>query len=701
MRAPLVWLKDYVAIEESAQDLATRLTMGGLEVEEVIEQPSEECPLPPVLDLYVTPNRGDCLSMVGVAREIAALTNRPLQVPSISVSAKASPTEEQTSVTIEAAELCPRYAARIVRGVRIGPSPQWLQDRLRAAGQRPINNVVDVTNYVMLELGQPLHAFDFNKLLGRRIVVRTARAGETLQTLDGVERSLSTDILVIADEERPVAIAGVMGGANTEVSEATTDILLESAHFNPLAVRRACRLLNLRTEASYRFERIVDPNGVPLALNRACQLLAAIGQPEAVEGIVDIYPAPVLPHRLKLRKARASLLLGMDVSLKLCQDCLTRLGLSVTPLPDGETLEVEVPTFRPDLRLEEDLIEEVGRVYGYEAIPERLPVGATTLGQDSAENRLLSRIRFALVSCGLQETLNHSLSGPSPLDAPDDAQRRVRVRNALSSEVSLLRRSLLPHLVETAHRNVTRGHHHVALFEIGRVWQLEHSPEGRMEPREYLGVAGLLYGALCPPDWTHHGKAEPVDFYTLRGVVEHLLKALRIEKAEFLTLEQPERFPQFHPGRTALISLGHRPTPQGILGELHPRLAQQFDFRDRLYLFEISVEALQEVMPKEEVRYCAPSRFPAVVRDLAPRLPMSTPYSIVQKAVENLHLSILEEMRLTDVFMGPPLPEGTKSLTLSFTFRSPERTLTEAEVNSAILQIQQSLRERCGATFLG
>jgi phenylalanyl-tRNA synthetase beta chain len=699
MRAPLAWLKDFVEIKESAESLATRLTMGGLEVEEVQLEPTAESPLAPVLDLYVTPNRGDCLSMVGVAREIAALTDLPLTLPAIPASEIGGEAARQTSVRIEAPDLCPRYAARIVRGVRIGPSPQWMQERLRAAGQRPINNVVDVTNYVMLELGQPLHAFDLKKLHGECIVVRRAKAGETITTLDGEERTLTPDILVIADAERPVAVAGVMGGANSEVSEATTDILLESAHFHPLAVRRACRQLNLRTEASYRFERIVDPNGVLRALDRACQLLAEIGQPEAVSGVVDIYPLPVQPLRLTLRVARASLLLGVPVSAEICLNCLRRLGLTATLQEDAETLQVEVPTFRPDLKLEEDLIEEIGRIHGYEAIPERLPVGTTTPGGDSEESKLLRRIRTALVACGLQEVVNHSLSGPSPLDAPDDAARRVQVRNALSSEVSLLRRSLLPLLVETARRNLARGQSDLALFEVGRVWQWEETTEGTMEPKEYLAVGGLFYGALHAPDWTHHGKRKPADFYLLRGVVEQLLRSLRIDQATFIPLEQPERFPQFHPGRTALLRLGETSHADGILGELHPRLAQELELRERLYLFELNVEALQAAMPKEEERYRPPSRFPAVVRDLAPRLPLHVAYGEVEEALKTLQIPILEAFRLTDVFTGPPLPDGWKSLTLSFTFRSGMGTLTEAEVNAAVERIRHVLKERCGAVF--
>lgn len=736
MRVPLEWLQQIVDVRATAQEIAERLTMGGLEVEG-IEPPKEvyqqavkkqveadiaqaAADLGDVLDVYITPNRGDCLSMVGVAREVAALYSLPLKIPlARTVGAgegvrAENEAAQQTSVTIEDTDLCPRYAARIVRGVKVGPSPEWMQARLAAAGMRPINNIVDVTNYVLLELGQPLHAFDLDMLAEGRIVVRQARDGETLKTLDGEERSLTSPMLVIADAEKAVAIAGVMGGAETEVSEKTTNVLFESAHFHPLSVRRTSRGLNLRTEASYRFERVVDPNGVVRAVNRACQLLAEMGQPEAVPGVVDIYPKPIEPRVVNLRVGRAAALLGIeDITAEVATDCLTRLELSVQTVSpvsahaesgalvadsSPETLAVTIPTFRPDLTIEEDLVEEVGRIYGYENIPETLPRGETTRGGESEEGQFLARIRQLLVGCGLQEVITHSLSAPSFFDAPDDAARRVAVRNVLSAEVSGLRRSLLPTLLDVAKHNATRGQSSLALFEIGRVWQNEETESG-LVPKEYLAVAGLLVGNLTPSGWQKDVKPIPADFSTARGVVEQLCAGLDISEVTFTPLaEQAAALPQFHPGRTATLCLSDD-QPEGVLGELHPRQAPVIGLRDRIILFEISLEALHKAAPSDVKTYRPVSRFPAVSRDLAPRVAEALSYSAVETAIQAASSDILEEVRLTDVFRGGPLPEGIKSLTLAFTFRSADRTLSEGEVNAALDRLRTALETECGATF--
>lgn len=705
MRVPYEWLKEYVAMETTAEEVATRLTMGGLEVEGI-----EDSVLGPVLDVYVTPNRGDCASVVGVARDVAALYGLPLQMPKPPASEPGGEAAKQTSVTIEDASLCPRYAARLVRGIKVGPSPQWLQDRLEAAGQRPINNVVDVTNYVMLELGQPLHAFDFDRLAHGRIVVRRARDGETLTTLDGEERNLTSSMLIIADAEKPVAIAGVMGGADSEVSEETTNLLLESAHFDPLSVRRTSRALGLRTEASYRFERVVDPNGVRRAADRACELLTKIGQPEAVPGVVDIYPSPILPRVVPLRVRRTAELLGMEITPEITVDCLKRLGFGIKddplvlmasePIAPDVHLEVQVPTFRPDITIEEDLVEEVGRIYGYENIPETLPIGATTRGGDSEEGRFLMQIRQRLVECGLQEVVTHSLGAPGFFDTPEDAALRVAIRNALSAEVSGLRRSLIPALLDVAEYNAARGQQALALFEIGRVWRNQPSRNGpEAEPVETLSAAGLLVGPMTPPGWQPDARPAPGDFSTAKGVLEQVFAKLCIGEAAFLPLDSAAPpLPLFHPGRTALIRLSSEEA-EGVIGEIHPRVAAKTGLRDRLYAFEIGLEALRAAAPSEGPRYRPLSRFPSVARDLAPRVAESVPYAAVEAAVRAAEVSWLEEFRLTDLFRGAPLPEGVKSLTLSFLFRAPDRTLSDADVSAALARIRTELEARCGATF--
>jgi phenylalanyl-tRNA synthetase beta chain len=691
MRVPLEWLKEYVAVEAPAEEVATRLTMGGLEVEGI-----EESALGPVLDVYVTPNRGDCLSMVGVAREVAALFSLQLHIPSPPPSSDGGETAEQTSVAIEDMTLCPRYAARLVRGLRIGPSPEWMQARLEAAGQRPINNVVDVTNYVMLEMGQPLHAFDLDKLRGGRIIVRPARAGERLTTLDGIERTLAPSMLVIADASKPVALAGIMGGFDSEVSDSTKNLLLESAHFNPLSIRRTSRALGLRTEASYRFERVVDPDGVRRAVDRACDLLAAMGQNRAVEGVADVTVKFPL-RELSLRISRVHDLLGTEVPSHVAADCLRALGFEVRTDPHGatDTLQVHVPTFRSDIAQEEDLIEEIGRIHGYANIPETLPFGNTTQGGDSPFGLFLMRVRNSLVACGLQEVVTHSLTAPSFFDAPDDAARRVAVRNALSAELSGLRRSLLPTLLDVAKSNSTRGTHDLALFEAGRVWQKDPGAE---RPAEYVAIAGLLCGAMTEKSWHREPKPLIADFGAARGVVERMLEDLRIRGAVFEPLgERGPTLPQFHPGRSAVVTLNGEII--GVVGEAHPRLSQGTGLRERVYLFELSGEALEAASRAESPQYQPLSVYPAVVRDLAPRVAEELPFSAVEAAVHGASPEILESYRLTDVYRGAPLPEGVKSLTLSFTFRSPDRTLAEGEINEALERLRSDLATGCSATF--
>ena len=696
MRVPLEWLKQYVAVKATAEEIGVRLTMGGLEVEGI-----EDSALGPVLDVYITPNRGDCLSMVGVAREVAALYDLPLNPPAPPQSETTGEIDSLTSITIEASDLCPRFAARMVRGVTVGPSPEWMQARLEAAGMRAVNNVVDVTNYVMLELGQPLHAYDFDGLAGGRLAARRANDGETLETLDGTARTLDSSMLIIADAEKPVGVAGVMGGQDSEVSNATTNLLLESAHFDGLAVRRASRNLGLRTEASYRFERVVDPAGCRLAVDRACELLAQMGQPEAVSGVIDVMPQEIKGRDIPLRVSRAAELLGMEITPKSAADCLRRLELPFI-VPEGHfgRFQVHVPPRRSDLTIEEDLIEEVGRIYGYENIPETLPVGGTTQGGDSADGKFIRQVRQILASCGLQEVVTHSLTAPSFFDSPDDAARRVSIRNALSSDVGGLRRSLIPSMLDVAQRNVSHGHKALGLFEVGRVWQ-NQEVDGETRPVEYVAIAGFLTGPLTESYWQRDGKTALADFSAIRGIVETLLDGLGAKGAKFAPIGgQSTSLPQFHPGRAALLRLGGA-AAEGVLGELHPNVAAKYDLRDRAYTFEISLDALEKIVmaSKDGAKFVPLAKYPAISRDLAPRLPESVLYADVESAVHLADAPFLEAVKLTDVFRGDPLPPDVKSLTLALTFRSADRTLSDGEVSAALAAIRAQLEARCGASF--
>jgi phenylalanyl-tRNA synthetase beta chain len=684
MKLPVEWIMERVPLTADAEEIAERLTMAGFEVEG-----KGESARGPVLDIKVTPNRGDGLSVIGVARELSAAYRVPMVQSPFPDTQHPTP---DTLVTIEAPDLCPRYAARIIRKVKVGPSPAWLQERVEAAGMRPINNVVDVTNYVMLETGQPLHAFDFDTLKGGRIVVRRARAGEAIRTLDGVDRSLTPDMLVIADAERAIAMAGIMGGAETEMSDSTTTVLLESAQFDALSVRRTARAFDMSTEASYRFQRYVDPAGVAAAAARACELLAQIGAGEVDPEVVDVYPNPRKPRVLTVRPARVSAMLGFEVTTEQVIDSLGRLGFEMQDSSDDSNrseLTFVVPSWRPDIVREIDLVEEVGRVLGYEHIPEKLPEGHSTQGGDSAAGRFAARVRQILAGAGLQEIVSHSLLAPSGLEDPRDAAHRVGIRSALSAELSGLRRSLLTGLVDALDRNVRRGNSPLAFFEVGNVFT--RSGEDYLEQKM---VAGLLAGAAGASTWEKRSQPQPADYYTARGLVERLADGLRISGLSFVRSEDP----RLHPGRSATIMLNGEPI--GYVGELHPRHTADLRIKDRLVTFGLMFDALQSAAGAGFV-FQPLSAYPSVSRDLAPRMPEETPYAQVEAAVVAAAIPFLDSFRITDVFTGQPLPEGTKSLTLAFTFRDPDRTLTDAEVNDAMDRLRAALETACDASFAG
>jgi phenylalanyl-tRNA synthetase beta chain len=585
-------------------------------------------------------------------------------------------------------DLCPRYAARVIREVRIAPSPAKVQNRLLAAGMRPINNIVDATNYVMLELGQPLHAFDLDTLIDHRIVVRQAREGEIIHTLDGREHAIAPPMLMICDAERPVAVAGIMGGAETEVTPQTRHILMESAHFSPLSIRRTARALDLRTESSYRFERFVDPNLVLVAQYRVCELIEQWTGVAAVPGVLDVYPKPYPVRELTLRLARAEELLGFKVEDEEAHGVLQRLNLN--PQPMGErTLRVQIPLYRyEDLKREVDLVEELGRVLGYERIPESPPVGITTQGKDSPEGAFSERVRTILLSAGLQEIVSHTLEPANPLQLPTP----VELRNPMSDELRYLSSSILSGLVFAADHNRRRGMHDLHLFEIGRVFAQDESSQGH---RERLALGILMTGALHAPHWT--GKPREDDFYSLKGVVEHLLTLLGID-AEFVAMgESSFSTPsdaRFHPGRVAeAVAQGRW---LGRLGELHPLIQRQYELRRRVYLAEFDLEALH-ALAAHAVRYRSLPTQPPVLRDIAVIVSQEVPVGRLFATIWQAGDEWLESVRLFDRYTGAPVPEGSHSLAFSLVFRHPERTLTDEEVNARVEAIFEALQREHGA----
>jgi phenylalanyl-tRNA synthetase beta chain len=683
MRLPTEWICEIAEVSLPTQEISERLTMAGFEVEETCETDSGA-----VLEIKVTPNRGDGLSAIGVARELAAAVGaEPVPGP-MQVSHDEGEAAECASVRIEDPLLCPRYAARVVRDVRCLEAPDWMKRRLEAAGMRSVNGIVDVTNYVMLEMGQPLHAFDLDTLTDRAIVVRRAREGERIVTLDGVERALTPEMLLICDSRVPVAVAGIMGGQATEIHDGTRSMLLESAHFCPRSVRATSRALGLRTEASYRFERVVDPAGVVAAADRACELIASLGMGRPVPGVLDCYLAPAGQRLVRVRPGRVSEMLGYTVSPEEVLESLSRLGIVQADGGDPpKEFVCRIPSWRSDLTREIDLVEEVGRVLGYEHIPEQLPFGTATQGGDSPLGQALDDLRNLLSGLGMQEIVGLSLLGPSPFEDRRSEAQRVSIRTALSSELSGLRRSLLPSLLDALERNARRGARPLCFFEVGAVFSLR---EG--EPREAVHAAGALAGPLVASGWRKTQRGAPADFYTVRGIVERVAAHYEVPDLTFRRAEDP----RLHPGRSVEIFSGD--APWAAAGELHPELAQRLNVRERVLVFELDTAVLLRAVSHRS-RFVPPSVFPAVMRDLAPRVPLEVPYEQVRQAIVSAESPILEHFELTDLFTGPPLPEGIKSLTFSFTFRSTERTLVEAEVEEALTAIRQALASQCGAVF--
>ncbi len=683
MRLSVEWIKEFVPTEASSEELARTLTMAGLEVEETIE--SE---IGPVLDITVTPNRGDCLSAIGVARELCAIYSSPFPTIPNGVIVQPKKADYEISVAIEDIDLCSRYVARLVTNVRSKPSPDWMQKRLIAAGMRPINGIVDVTNYVMLETGQPLHAFDYEKLHGGRIIVRRAHKGETIRTLDGVERVLTEEMLAICDADHPVAIAGVMGGEEAEMNDFTKIMLLESAHFHPISIRRTSKKLNLRTEASYRFERFVDPESVGKAADRACQLISECGLGDVTTVLSDEYPVKIAHNRIIFRPARANTMLGYNIPKPELTKALANLGFESLGEQEDH-ITYSVPSWRPDIQREIDIIEEAGRIIGYDRIPERLPVGVTTQGRDTPIGKLSAKIRTGIAAVGLQEIVTHSLLSPGKMENDYPDGQRIEIRSALSSDLSGLRRSLLPGLMDVADRNARRGHLPLAFFEIGKVF---HRTDQGYE--ESLAVGGIMAGAVAPRSWVRDDKHSDADFYMAKGIVEVVSRLCSVPDLQFCVSDDV----RFHPGRSANILLGGKRI--GVVGELHPELRKLHSIREKICFFELDLERLIDAGTKKQV-FVSLSAYPVMVRDIAPRVEESIPYQQVLSSVKEVMPEILEKIEVTDVFTGSQIGEEMKSLTLSLTFRSPDRTLTDAEVNEALEKIRANLIQRCNARFAG
>jgi phenylalanyl-tRNA synthetase beta chain len=628
-----------------------------------------------VLDLEIESNRPDLLSIVGVAREVAAATGAPLSMPDASVEEVEESAPSVATVEIKDPGGCPRYLARVIADTGQGLTPISIQARLTACGTRPISPVVDATNYAMLELGQPLHAFDLRRLSGPGIVVRRSEPDERLVTLDGVERELDDDLL-ICDLDGPIAIAGVMGGASSEVGGETKDVLLESAYFEPRSILRTSRRLQLLTEASVRFSRGADPEGVGPAAARAAGLIADWTGGRVLAGAIDV-GSPPPRRRLSLRASRASAVLGYPVSAKAAADALESIEIPATV--EEDLVRVEAPSFRPDLEREEDLIEEIVRVHGYDRLPSTVP-SSRRAGSEQDTYRIRRRLRQLLVRGGLRDSASLTFASAADV-ALIPAGEPVRVANPPSAEEPFLRTSLLPKLLDAASRNLQRGARSVALSEIGHVFRLGDA----VEEHEHLGVvlAGLSGDDVIADD-------RVFDVSDAKGIVEIVLRGVGIEE---WTLE-PGANPPFHPGRSGTVLLGGRRV--GMLGELHPAAAARLDLTVRVAVAELDVTAL-EISGAGAVSFRDVPRFPPVRRDLAFVLDEDVPAGAVQAALEAAAGELLDRSLLFDVFRGGAIPDGRKSLAFSLEFRAYDRTLTDEEVEPIVATIVDRLRWELGA----
>ncbi|MHB8789034.1 MAG: phenylalanine--tRNA ligase subunit beta [Desulfobulbaceae bacterium] len=655
-----------------------------------------------MIEIDLTPNRPDCASVLGIAREVAGFAGKELRPP---VSREELPalaeTHSEFGVEIRAAELCPRYAARKLSGITIAPSPQWLRQRLQAVGMRPINNIVDITNYVMLELGQPLHAFDFAKLAGGRIVVRCPQAAEQqFVTLDGQARTLDPDMLMICDAERPVAVAGIMGGQESEVTEQTTEVLLESACFNPVSIRRTARRLNIASEASYRFERGVDPNGVDIALKRAVRLMVELAGAKLVDGGVDLYPGRRPELVLPLRCQRVCELLGMELSEEQIAEHLRSIQFAVAA-GSGGVLNVTVPSFRVDIEREVDLVEEIARLAGYNAIPTTLPQIGMDYPQRDPLRTLRQEVGRIFTARGFSEAINYSFSGDRKFDLlqlpMEDRRRKVtRLLNPLAEDQEIMRSMLLPGLLDNIRHNHNHQRPDVAMFETGKVFsQLE---EGR-QPEERLQLCAVLSGKRYPEAAPLYFANCEADIFDLKGVAESVLQVMALTGAHggLQFVGTPDRVqPYCQEGSTILIRDGA--IEIGLLGKINQQVLRAFGIKQDVYFLEMDLNDLNS-LPRVNKVFQALPRYPSVKRDIAMIVPEAAAAGELIAAVTGLGEKIIEGAELFDVYRGKPVEKGRKSVAIAVTYRSAEKTLDDETVDIVHEKIVNTLMSRFGGRY--
>jgi phenylalanyl-tRNA synthetase beta chain len=676
------WLRELTNTSLRPHELRERLTKAGLAIDAVETHADDS-----VLDVEVPSNRPDCLSHVGIAREVAVIERKELQMPQVRSVKTDGRSADLTSVEIRDPELCPRYAACLVRGVKIGPSPEWLAKRLEAIGQRPINNVADVTNYVLHELGQPLHAFDFHKLSGKRIVVRRADRGERLRTLDGVDRELTDEMLVIADAEKPVALAGIMGGEDSEISASTTDVLIESAYFDPNSVRRTARRLGMDTEASRRFERGADRENVLRAQERCVELICELAGGVATGDAIDVYPQPYVPRVVEFRPERVKELTSLTVAHDEVVRILTGLGFTSDFFP-LERFTAQVPSWRIDVEQEEDLVEEVARHSGYDKIPSELPPSNIPGEYQPMEMKQRS-LRRALNACGFDEAITFSfIAREEQLELIPSLreQGQTELKNPIIEDATWMRPSLLPGLLNSLRHNLNHGIRDVRLFEIGRVFGV--SMDGEL-PEEPLALAMIATGAAV-----EENKAEAdreLDFFDLKGALETGVDWMNMSPLVFATTSAKH----LRAGQAAVIKRADG-VEIGTMGRLAEAVASTYKFRQPVYVMEIDLGSLLSG-PERGIQYSPLPRYPSVMRDLSLLLNRTVSLDEILSAVRNQHVADCRNVKLVGTFAGANIPPTKRSVTLRLEYRSDERTLRDEEVEERHSQLTSSLLETFAA----
>ena len=647
-----------------------------------------------VYEIELTPNRPDCLSVIGVAREIAAIENTRLKYPDFTLTDKDNEISKLTSIEIEAPDHCPRYVARLLKDIEIKPSPFWLQERLLSVGLRPINNIVDVTNFVLMETGQPLHAFDFERLAENRIVVRTANPGESFVTLDQKERVLDPEMLMICDGEKAVAVGGVMGGLNSEIEDDTTRVLLESAYFSPVSVRRTSKRLGLNTDASHRFERGVDPEGQIAAANRAAKLMVELGGGRLISGLIDAHPKPQSAKSVKLSVKKTNRLLGTQLKRKDIEKYLKSIEFKVEKTDtkrDADTLKVTPPSFRVDISRPEDLMEEAARLMGYNDIPTTFPEMPATGRASHKEIDLRNRVRVLMSGFGFREAINYSFAHKQSCDLlgiePSDPRRlMVDILNPLTEDQAAMRTSLVPGLLGTMHHNLSQQIKNLKIFEVGKIF-INQNPQHL--PKETEILAGLWTGSRNDASW--HDQGEACDFYDIKGVVEGLLNALRIEEVQFSRMPENE-CTYTRPGYTAQILSDN--IFLGLVGEIHPQVLENYDLKQVAFIFELNFDQLIPLI-KDTIQSKPIPKFPAVVRDITIIVDNDLETQAIITAAQDQRQELVESVSLLNMFEGQPIAPGKKSVSLRVTYRSSLKTLEDEDVTP----IHQSMAQRLVKQF--